>query len=95
MAMHVVTRAQMSLNWLELSLPNASVEESPLPSAYGVSPPTQMPISPEYRLLVFVPTFWTVTLVPAVACCSACQNVVPVVVDPPPPCQLMDQPPSW
>jgi len=31
--MHVVTRAQMSVKWLELSLPNASVDESPLPSA--------------------------------------------------------------
>jgi hypothetical protein len=45
--MHVVTRAQMSASWLELSLPKARVEESPLPSAYGVSPPTQIPTSPE------------------------------------------------
>jgi hypothetical protein len=93
--MQVVTREQMSLSWLELSFPNASVDESPWPSAYGVSPPTQMPTSPEYRPLVLVPTFCSVMVVPAVACCSACQNVVPVVVAPPPPCQLIDQPHIW
>src|SRR5258706_3165365 len=90
-ATHVVTRAQMSLNWLELSLPKASVDESPWPSAYGVSPPTQMPMSAEYRLFVLVPMFLIVMFVPTVACCSDCQNVVPVVVAPLPPCHLIDQ----
>ena len=45
-AMHFVVCEQRSESCEELSLPNASVEESPLPSAYGVSPPTQIPMSP-------------------------------------------------
>jgi hypothetical protein len=35
MAMHFLTCEQTSLSWLELSEPKASVELSPLPSAYG------------------------------------------------------------
>jgi len=45
-AMHFLVCEQMSESCDELSLPKASVEESPFPSAYGVSPPTQIPTSP-------------------------------------------------
>ena len=95
-AMHFVTCAQMSESASRVVA--AERKGRAVTLALGVR---GLAADPDADVAVVVPLrpradVLQVMFVPAVACCIACQNVVPpVVVAPLAPCQLIDQPPIW
>src|SRR5258708_3249950 len=90
---HLVTREQTSFTCWTLELLSASVELSPTPSAYGDSPTATIPTSAVELPGVLLPTKLRCTDDDSPGPWMACQSVVPVVVAPALPCQVIDQPP--